>query len=101
LQSQTKRELTDGVRKANKKKIGTTECRTGAGHQDRRSTAGSCKIYRPPRGSAGKFIKEISFTKAQRGENVYCKVHTAKLFSLGRFLQTIQIKNRQSILVNR
>ena len=62
---------------------------------------GNCKIYRSPGGTIDKFIKEISFTKAQRGENVYCKVHIVKLFSLGRFLQTIQIKNRQSILVNR
>ena len=61
----------------------------------------NCKIYRSPRGQIEKFIKEISFTKAQRGENVYCKVHIVKLFSLGRFLQTIQIKNRQSILINR
>lgn len=83
-------ELTDGVRRQVKKdwndggqtEIGTLRRPVG--------TQAEIATYRSPRGKIGKFIKEISFTKAQRGENVYYKVHIAKLFSLGRFLQTIQ-----------
>ena len=44
------------------------------------SGTGHCNIYRPPRGTAGKFIKEISFIQRSGANRYGFKVHDAGLF---------------------